>query len=134
MDRRKEVSDAILPMVVDGNLDADGGIDDPKERRRQPAPRHAPPPAGAREAHRVGDDAAAHSEHRLGAPERVDPLELVEEECEGLHRLLVFIPRRNDRLELQILRESPLAHLISINLPDGLIDHHDQPSGAQLWF
>jgi hypothetical protein len=32
------------------------------------------------------------------------------------------------------LRESPLAHLISINLPDGLIDHHDQPSGAQLWF
>ena len=80
VDRRKEVTDAILAVVIDGYLDTNGRINHPKERRRQATPRDATAPARARETGSVGEYAASNGEHRFGATERVCPSELVEHE------------------------------------------------------
>mmetsp|Transcript_34552 Transcript_34552/g.75915 ORF Transcript_34552/g.75915 Transcript_34552/m.75915 type:complete len:256 (+) Transcript_34552:1467-2234(+) len=119
-------------MVVDRYLDANGGVDHAEQRRRQAAPRNAAPPAGAGEAGRVGEDAAADGEHRFGSAQRIDALELVEQEGERLERLPVLVARRDDGVEPQVNRLGPALQRLLVEPPHRVVDHHDDPACAEL--
>mmetsp|Transcript_8037 Transcript_8037/g.24766 ORF Transcript_8037/g.24766 Transcript_8037/m.24766 type:complete len:527 (-) Transcript_8037:36-1616(-) len=110
----EEVADAVLSVVVDGDLDPDRGVDHAEERGGHARPGDAAPPERAGEARRVGQDAAPDSQDRLAPSQRVDARELVEHVEDVVHRLLVLVPRSHDRRELEAHRLAPGAQLVAV--------------------
>mmetsp|Transcript_27143 Transcript_27143/g.84387 ORF Transcript_27143/g.84387 Transcript_27143/m.84387 type:complete len:384 (-) Transcript_27143:2221-3372(-) len=123
---RVEVAHAVLAVVVHRDLDADGRVDHPEERRGQPRPRHAASPQRAREARRVRQDAAADGERGLRAPERVDATELVEDKEHVVHGLLVLVARRDDGVEDEVHGRGPGSEDVLVQAPDRRVDDAHQ--------
>ena len=129
---RVKVANAVLAVVVDGDLDTDRRVDDAQQCRRHAAPRDATPPASAREAGSVGEHSSAHAQHRLGAAQRVGPLELVEQKGEGIEVLFALVCFDDHVVELEVDRLSPLAHLSAIELPYIRVHDRNQPTRRKL--
>ena len=73
----------------------------------------AAPPERAGEAGDVGEHTTADGDHRLGAAEGIEPLELIEHEEAVLHRFVVFVARRDHGVELQVERFGPAPQRVA---------------------